>query len=216
MANGGARARTPCSRSCSVWPEFGWDTCSQPASIQPKEPDMQIPHEAVLLRILLDLARLEVKGILLTLRRNSHVLRSRQNCRRCVHRFSFLLAIRPKKGCDSLQTFEQLSCERESAKLPLAVFPLHPARLSSLHCKGHSAYHEMNTNSTKAIASVSVGLSSASDATVVVIVVAHLASVFKRQHTADAPTDWLRKKPRLKKHFAHLHRGAFVHRVVFL
>src|SRR5437764_12424609 len=51
MANGGARARTPCSRSCSVWPEFGWDTCSQPASIQPKEPDMQIPHEAILLRI---------------------------------------------------------------------------------------------------------------------------------------------------------------------
>src|SRR6266850_6103377 len=51
MANGCTPALMPSSRSCFVWRESGSGTCSLPASIQPKEPDMQIPHEAMLLRI---------------------------------------------------------------------------------------------------------------------------------------------------------------------
>src|SRR3977135_4514232 len=51
MANGYTPARTPPFRSCSASPGFGLGTCSEPASIQPKEPDMQIPQDAVLLRI---------------------------------------------------------------------------------------------------------------------------------------------------------------------
>src|SRR5438874_1962656 len=51
MANGGTRAPMPSSRFCSAWLAFGWDTSLPLASTQPKEPDMEIPHQAVLLRI---------------------------------------------------------------------------------------------------------------------------------------------------------------------
>src|SRR3972149_6873033 len=51
MANGLRRARMRRSRSCCAWSPSGSGLCSPPRSILRKDSDMQIPHEAVLLRI---------------------------------------------------------------------------------------------------------------------------------------------------------------------